>query len=99
MLTVEECRQRAAEWLQRAESASDVNTRASLGRAAEEWSKLADHVEKHSLPLRPLGYSANQGSNPAEQPALISEAGAKIGDALRERLHLFQFDNENPDVG
>jgi len=91
MLTVEECRKRATEWLERVQSATDPQTRSGYERVADGWTKLAEHVEQHPLRSRPLGSLAPQSSDPQ---AIRSESGAKVADVLRERLHLSDFDSD-----
>ena len=46
MLTAENCRSKAAEFLGAAESATDPKTSASLRRTAELWTALALQIEE-----------------------------------------------------
>src|SRR3984885_15247778 len=94
MLTVEVCRRKAAEWLERVQSATDPQTRSGFERVVDGWTKLAEHVEQHPLTLRPLGSLAPQSSDPAGRQAIRSESGVEVADALRERLHLTGFDSD-----
>jgi hypothetical protein len=93
MLTAEACRKKAAEWLQRAQSATNPQTRSGLARVANEWAKLAEHAERHTPTLRPLGTSAGQSADVVGHQAIRPEAGAEVGELLRERLHLTDFDD------
>ena len=73
MITGEDCRRKAAHWLERAQAASDPKTSSSMRRASDAWTALAQQVERRSLRL-PRSFA------PAERPPHL--------DMLRERLHL-----------
>jgi hypothetical protein len=86
MITGEDCRRKAAHWLERAQAASDPKTSSSMRRASDAWIALAQQVERLSLRL-PRSFA------PAERPAHLVKSRTNIdsffvGDMLRERLHL-----------
>ena len=88
MLTVEDCRRKAAQWLGNAQSASDPKTSASMRRVSDAWTALAQQIE-HAAYRRP------QSSAPVRQPADLAKPRntyhrdtAHVGDVLRGRLHL-----------
>jgi phosphohistidine phosphatase SixA len=94
MLTVEDCRRKAAQWLDKAQNASDPKTSASMRRAAETWTSLAQQMEEANL--RGL-----RSTNPIERPADLGRRRnishhdtVHVGDFLRDRLHL---SDESPD--
>jgi hypothetical protein len=86
MITVEECRRKAAQWLGEAQSASDPKTSASMRRASDAWTALAKQIELATL------------SSSAESPATVRRPAdlakprniytVEVGDVLRGRLHL-----------
>ncbi len=92
MLTVEDCRRKAAQWLDGAQSASDPKTIASMRRAADAWTRQAEQIEEASLHrLRP--------PPPMKRPVDLSEPRnlhprdtLHVGDVLRERLRLSDED-------
>lgn len=88
MITVEECRRKAAQWLGNAQSASDPTTSASMRRASDAWTALAQQIE-HAAYRRP------QSPAPVRRPADLAKPrnlypidSVHVGDVLRERLHL-----------
>jgi hypothetical protein len=92
VLTVEDCRKKAAKWLEAAQSASDPKTRLGLSRVADLWAKLAAEIAEHPLsrlpppsPTRPLAKVLNR-RDPNAQSSM------RIGDVLRERLNLTSGD-------
>jgi phosphohistidine phosphatase SixA len=92
MITGEDCRRKAAQWLDRAQAASDPKTSSSMRRASDAWIALAQQVERLSLRLP-------RSSAPAGRPARLVKSRSNIdsfhvGDMLRERLRL---SDEPPD--
>ena len=88
MMTVEECRRKAAEWLGKTQAASDPKTSASMRRASDAWTTLAQHIE-HSA------FSRLQSPAPVRRPADLAEPRkignidtVRVADILRERLQL-----------
>jgi hypothetical protein len=88
MITEEDCRRKAAEWLSKAQSASDAKTSANMRRASDAWATLARQIE-HSALFR------LQSANPVMRPVDLAKSRniypidkAHTGDILRERLHL-----------
>jgi len=93
MMTLEDSRRKAADWLGKAQSASDTKTSASMRRASDAWTALARQMEQAGI-SRPL--SRIRVLRPADlaKPRNIHHIdSADIGDVLRERLRL----SENPD--
>jgi hypothetical protein len=95
MLTVEDCRRKAAQWLESAQAASDPKTIASMRRAADAWTRQAEQIEEVNLrrPRQPA---------PMKRPVDLSEPRnlhprdtLHVGDVLRERLHLGDEDFDN----
>ena len=94
MMTVEDCRRKAAQWLERAQSTSDPKTIASMRRAADAWTRQAEQIEEADLrrlrsldPIkRPVDLAKPRNAYPLDP--------AHVGDVLRGRLHL---SNDTPD--
>lgn len=86
LLTVEDCRRKAAEWLEAAKSSSDPMARLSFFRAADVWTKLAQQVEQQplNLPSRPV----RQGAGQVKGRTIGHDDSVGMGDVLRERLQL-----------
>jgi hypothetical protein len=87
MITVEDCRRKATEGLDKAQAASDPKTIATLRRASNAWEALAQRIEEadlrqhsHDLVRRPADL--------AKLPDNPSFDSVQIGDVLRERLRL-----------
>lgn len=88
MMTVEDCRRKAAQWLERAQSTSDPKTIASMRRAADAWTRQAEQIEEddHRRPRsldaikRPVDLAKPRNAYPFDP--------AHVGDVLRGRLHL-----------
>ncbi len=88
MMTVEDCRRKAAQWLDKAQSASDPTTIASMRRAADAWTRQGAQIEEANLrrprsrdPMkRPVDLAKTQSAYPRNP--------VHVGDILRERLHL-----------
>ena len=53
MITAEYCQRKAAEWVDRAEAASDPKTSSSMRRTSDAWRTLAQEVTQANFP-RPL---------------------------------------------
>jgi hypothetical protein len=85
MITVEDCRRKAAEGLDKAQTAADPKTIASMQRASDAWAALARQIEEAALrrpqfrtpPRRPVDLAKNYASD-----------SVQIADVLRGRLHL-----------
>ena len=96
MMTVEECRIKAAEWLKKTQAESDPKTGASMRRASDAWTTLAQHVE-HSA------FSRLQSPAPVRRPVDLAKSqniyhidSVQVGDVLRDRLHLNDESPEEP---
>lgn len=78
MLKANDCRKKAAVAAQEAEAVRSPAARAALQRLAEQWSALADQIEREAArSLR--GYPTDKHN----------KAGtANMADVLRSRLHL-----------
>jgi hypothetical protein len=88
MMTVEDCRRKAAQWLERAQSTFDPKTIASMRRAADAWTRQAEQIEEADL-RRP------RSPDPIKRPVDLAKPRnpyardpAHVGDVLRGRLHL-----------
>lgn len=88
MLTVEDCRKKAAQWLKAAQSASDPKTRLGLCRVAETWTRLAAQIAEHPLTLLPSPSSARRPADLLNRGELNGKSSLHVGDVLRERLNL-----------
>jgi hypothetical protein len=87
MITVEDCRRKATEWLGKAQTASDPKTIATLQRASDAWTALARHIEEVAL----RQHSHVPVRRPADLARPLDSYSADrvlIGDVLRERLRL-----------
>ena len=96
MMTVEDCRRKAAQWLGKAQSAADPKTSASMRRASDAWTTLAQQIEHSAFP-RP------QSPAPVKRPADLAKPrsiyhidNVHVGEVLRERLHLSDEPSEEP---
>src|SRR5580704_5541722 len=83
MITVEDCRRKATEGLDKAQATSDPKTIATLRRASNAWAALAQRIEEadlrqhsHDLVRRPADL--------AKPPDNQSVDSVQIGDVLRE---------------
>jgi len=90
MLTVEDCRRKAREWLRAAKEATDPNTSAGLRRTAELWTALALQIEKDPHTVRQRNAALKQ-SHQTESHEVNADT-AQIADILRQRLQLSDFD-------
>jgi hypothetical protein len=83
MLKADECRRKAALFLETAEAAHGANARSVLCRVAEQWTELAEQIEQDRL-------SRSFPRHPAEQVQRAAEKAETIaaGDTLRARLRL-----------
>jgi hypothetical protein len=88
MITVEECRRKAAQWLGKAQSASDPKTSASMRRASDAWTTLAQQIEQATF-RRPLTPAPMRRPADVAKPRNIYHIDTmQSGDVLRGRLHL-----------
>lgn len=94
MMTAEYCQRKAAEWVDKAEAASDPKASASMRRASDAWTALAQQITQASFP-RPLS------PTPLRRPAdLVKPRNPRhidtveVGDILRERIHLSDGSSE-----
>jgi hypothetical protein len=92
MLTVEDCRRKAAQWLDRAQSASDPKTIASMRRAADAWTKQADQIDEANLRRPRLPAPMKRPMDLSEPRSPYPRDTLHVGDVLRERLHLSDED-------
>ena len=96
MLTVEDCRRKAGEWLRAAEEATDPNTSASSRRLSDTWTALALQIEQDP-------YSRPQPPTAVRRPADLAELRKTgnidtvyVADVLRERLQLSDCSMDEP---
>jgi hypothetical protein len=93
MLTAEDCRRKAGEWLRAAKEATDPNTAASSRHLFDKWTALALQIVQDP-------YSRRQPPAAMRRPADMAEPRNKTGnrdaehvaDVLRERLTLSDSD-------
>jgi hypothetical protein len=86
MITGEDCRRKAAHWLERAQAASDPKTSSSMRRASDAWTALAQQVERPSLRLP---QSIPRAGRPADLVRSRNNIGSlHVADILRDRLRL-----------
>jgi hypothetical protein len=86
MITGEDCRRKAAQWLDRAQTASDPKTSSSMRRACDAWTALAQQVERLSLRLPRSSASVGRPARLVKSRNNIDSF--HVGDMLRERLRL-----------
>jgi hypothetical protein len=79
MITADDFRKKAAEWLGKAEAASDPNTSASMRRVSDAWTALAQQSERAAFPLP-------RSAAPKSRDSHIDSV--QIANVLRDRLHL-----------
>ncbi len=88
MIAAEEYRRKAAQWLGEAQSASDPKTSASMRRASDAWTALAEQIEQATL-RRPLTPAPVRRPADLAKPRNIYHIDTmEVGDVLRGRLHL-----------
>ena len=93
MAVAEHFRKMAANWLGKAQAASDPNTSAGMHRVSDAWTALAQQAERDA---RPLPYSAGPVRLPADLPNPRSNINSQqIADVLRDRLHLINAPSED----
>jgi hypothetical protein len=85
MITVEDCRRKAAEGLDKAQVAADPKTIASMQRASDAWTALARQIEEAAL-RRPQ-FRAHL-RRPVDLAKSYASENVQIGDVLRGRLRL-----------
>jgi hypothetical protein len=88
MITVEDCRRKAAEGLGKAQAASDPKTIATLQRASDAWTALARHIEEAALRRPRSPAPVRRPADLAKPPDSYSVDSVQIGNVLRERLRL-----------
>jgi len=88
MITLEECHRKAAQWLGKAQLASDPKTSASMRRASDAWTTLAQQIEQDTF-RRPLTHATVRRPADVAKPRGIDHIDTvQVGDVLRGRLHL-----------
>src|SRR5271154_1003052 len=88
MITIEDCRRKAAEGLHKAQAANDPKTIANMQRASDAWTALARQIEEAALCRPQFGTSARRPADLAKPPHSHTSDSVQIGDVLRERLRL-----------
>ena len=88
MITVEDCRRKAAEGLNEAQAAADPKTIASMQRASDAWTALARQIEEAALRRPQFRAAAERPADLAKPPHSYNVDSVQIGDVLRERLSL-----------
>jgi hypothetical protein len=86
MMTAENCRRKAAEWLRAAEASTDPKTSASLRRNADLWTALALTIEHDPHTIRQRNADLKQSHH--TEPRKAATDTAQAADILRERLQL-----------
>ncbi len=90
MLTADNCRSKAAEFLGVAEAATDPKTSASLRRLSDAWATLAGQIEKDPHTVRQRNAALKQSHQ--TEPRKATTDTAEVADILRERLQLSDSD-------
>jgi len=90
MLTVEDCRRKAGEWLRAAEATTNPKTSASLRRLSDAWATLAGQIEKDPHTVRQRNAALKQPHQ--TEPRKANTNTAEVADILRERLQLSDSD-------
>jgi hypothetical protein len=90
MMTAENCRSKAADFLGAAEAATDPRTSASMRRTAELWTALALQIEKDPHTVRQRNADLTQSHQTESRKGTTDTAQA--ADILRDRLQLSDFD-------
>jgi hypothetical protein len=88
MMPIEDYRRKAADWLSKAQSASDPMTAASMRRASDAWAALAQQVERDANSPPQSSIRALRPADLAMPRDLQHPESIGIGDVLRGRLHL-----------
>jgi hypothetical protein len=88
MITSEECRRKAAQWLDNAQSASDPKTSASMRRASDAWTALAQQIERATFDRTLTPAPVRRPADMAKPRNIHSIDTVEVGDVLRERLRL-----------
>ena len=88
MMTAEDCHRMAAQWLGKANLASDSNTSASMRRASDAWAALAQRIEQSALTRIQSHVPVRRPADLAKPRSTTPLASVQIADALRELLHL-----------
>jgi len=90
MLTVEDCRRKAGEWLRAAEATTNPKTSASLRRLSDAWATLAGQIEKDPHTVRQRNAVLQQSHQTETHDATAHSA--QVADILRQRLQLSDSD-------
>ncbi len=90
MLTVPDCRRKAAECIRSAEAATDRKTREDYCRTAHAWMTLAQQVERDAS-LRP--FSAKRPVDLLQRKARPADV-IDAAEVLRQRLRLTDSEDE-----
>jgi hypothetical protein len=88
MMTVEDCRRKAAQWLGKAQLASDPKTSASMRRASEAWTALAQQIERAAFRRPQFPAPMRRPADLAKPRNIYDVDTVQAGDVLRSRLHL-----------
>jgi hypothetical protein len=96
MLTVEDCRRKAGEWLRAANEATDPNTAASSRRLSNTWAALALQIEQDHYSRRQPPAAVIQPADLAEPRKIGNTDTVHVADVLRERLQLRDFSMDEP---
>ena len=95
MMTVEKCRRKAAQWLERAQSTSDPKTIASMRRAADAWTRQAEQIEEDDHRRPPSLNAIKRPVDLAKPRNAYPRDPAHVADVLRGRLHLSDDTRDN----
>jgi hypothetical protein len=96
MLTVEDCRRKAGEWLRAAEEATDPNTSASSRRLSDKWTALALQIEQDPYTQRQTPAAVRRPADLTERRKIGNTDTVHVADVLRERLQLSDFPMDEP---
>ena len=92
MLTAENCRGKAAEFLGAAEAATDPKASASLRRLSDAWNALALQIEKDPYSRRHSPAAVRRPADLAEPRKTGNTDTVNVADVLRGRLQLSDSD-------
>jgi len=96
MLTVEDCRRKAREWLCAANEATDPNTAASSRRLSDTWTALALQIEHDPCSRQQPPTAVTRPVDLAKPRKIGNTDTVQAADVLRERLQLSDFSMDEP---
>ena len=88
MITADQCRWKAAEWLGKAQGTSDPQTVADIKRASDAWTGLARQIEETELRRPRVRAPMRRPADLAKSPNPSRIGSVEVADVLRSRLRL-----------